>query len=396
MDSGSYPQSSFDGEDELPNISEAGLTLHVGIHRPKRVTARERVEVFKHPTIRRNYDDITDLMNIPTQTWCQFLHSLSGTIFYNTLVLWLLLIRFAINLLGVAFREVDLNGEGTDIFKSIGMTIVDFALSFVSVLLLVFAVIAELCAERRLYVEDITLLIPLSLVPIVFHFLTFLVPDVETGRFAQNLFYIAWPATIALNLVRYFRVLGRRAFLSESVRGSYQSTKSVDFIWTTPTSTDDIWLIEELQRSIGKSKFVRLFRFITREAAPGIEAGYPLEEESNEFVRQNRSLATPCLCRDHYGRPDWRYIFEKITSNSKNGTTIGIFFCGPMRMGAEVEAAAMHSMLDSRYRGLSNRAKAKQHLGISSLLFAQGDSDTIPDALSRSFNVRYVFREEKF
>lgn len=396
MDSNGSSQSAVDIEDDLPNISDAGITLDVGIHRPKRVKPRERIEVFRHPTLRKRRDDTTDLSNIPTQSWCQFLHSLSGTTVYNILVLWLLLIRFSINLLGVAFREVDLQGDGGRVFKSTGMTVIDLTLSAASMLLLMFAVITELLAEKRMYVEDITLLLPLSCIPTVFHLVTFFNPKAETGRFAPNLFYIVWPLTIALNLLRYFRVLGRRAFLSESVRRSYQSTKSVDFIWTTPTSTDDSWLIEELQRSIGRSKFVRLHRFITREAPPDIESGAPLETKNGESEQSNKNHELPLLCRDHYGMPDWPYIFERFTSNSKNGTTIGIFFCGPMRMGAEVKAAAMHSMLDSRYRGLSNQAKTKQGLGFSSLLFAQGNSEVVPDALTRSFNVRYVFREEKF
>lgn len=396
LDSYDSLQSSIEVEDVLPNISDAGITLDVGIHRPKRIKPRDRIEVFRHPTLGRKRNDVTNLSNIPTQTWCQFLHSLSGTTVYNILVLWLLLIRFSINLLGVAFREVDLRGSGAHIFKSTGMTVIDFTLSTVSALLLMFAVIIELLAERRLYVEDVTLLIPLSCVPIVFHILTFLHPRVETGLFVPNLFYIVWPLTIALNLLKYFRVLGRRAFLSESVRRSYQSTKSVDFMWTTPTRADDSWLIEELQHSIGRSKFVRLHRFITREAPPDMESGHPIQMNDGELEQPDNNNEASLLCRDHYGSPDWSYIFERFTSNSKNGTTIGIFFCGPTWMGAEVKAAAMHSMLDSRYRGLSNQAKTRQGLGFNSLLFAQGASDVVPDALTRSFNVRYVFREEKF
>lgn len=385
---------SGDLGEELPNLSDAGVTFEYSIRRPRRVTQREQAGVFKHPTIGRRREE-QDLSYLPAQTWMELFSALTGTISFNTLMLWLILLRFAIDILGIAFHEVDFSGEAIDIFDSTGLTIIDYVLSIISFLLLILAITAELFVERRGYFEDLSLLIPLSCTPIVFHSLTLFTSDVETGRFSLNFFIIIWPLLIGLNLLRYFRVLGRRAFLSESVRRSHQTTKSVDFIWTTPTSADDMWLIDELQRTVGDSKYVRLHRFITRETPPDIEMGLNFDgevsQDSNEIFR-----AKGRLCRDHYGRPDWHDIFEKFTANSKNSTTIGIFFCGPSGMAAAVKEAAMHSMLDSRYRGLSNKAKANHTVGIDSLLFSQGVSSSVPDALTRSFNVRYIFREEKF
>lgn len=376
-----------------PNISDIGITFDFGIHRPRRPMAGARTEVFKHPTLTRN--DREDTMSpVPTQTWIQFFHTLSGTTLFNTVMIWILLIRFSVCLMGVAFLEVDWDEKGPEIFDSIQLKCIDLVLSVVSLVVLLFAVACEFVAEQRVFVEDVLLLIPVSCMPVVLHTMALLEQAQDFGYFAQNYFYIGWPLLLVLNVFRFFRVLGRRAFLADTVRPSHQTIRSIDFIWTTHTSEDDKWLVEELSRSIGRPKFVRLHRFITREPAPDIESGEFDGQNSQDIG--NMFHQREVICADNYCRPNWYHIFEQFTSKMRNGSTTGIFFCGPPAMAAAVKEAAMASMLDSRYRGLSNKVETKQGPVLNSLLFSQGKSGRVPDSLTRSFNVRYVFREEKF
>lgn len=377
-----------------PNISDIGITFDFGIHRPRRPMAGARPEVFKHPTLIGNRDRKDDMSPIPTQTWVQFFHTLSGTTLFNTLMIWILLIRFSVCLVGAAFLEVEWDRKGPEVFDSVLLKCIDLVLSLVSLFLLLFAVACEFVAEKRAFVEDILLLIPVSCMPVVLHTMAFLEQAQDVGYFTQNYFYIGWPILLVLNVFRFFRVLGRRAFLADTVRRSHQTIRSIDFIWTTHTSEDDKWLIEELSRSVGRSKFVRLHRFITRETAPDIESREFNGQRSRDI--DNMFQQREVICADNYGRPDWYQIFEQLTSKMRNGSTTGIFFCGPSAMAAAVKEASMASMLDSRYRGLSNKVETKQGPALNSLLFSQGKSGHVPDALTRSFNVRYVFREERF
>lgn len=302
-----------------------------------------------------------------------------------------MLIRFTVCLLGAAFLDVDWEARGTDIFDSRALKCIDLALGTFSFLLLLFSVVSELASERRLFIEDIMLLIPLSALPVILHTLAFLGKGKDIGYFAQNYFYIGWPLLLVLTIFRYFRVLGRRALLADTVKRTHQTTRSIDFIWTTKTTQDDEWLMDELSKTVGRSKYVRLHRYITEEARKDVEHG---ERSHDHHTNMFQERAT--LCTETLGSPDWHEIFAQFTSSMRNGTTTGIFFCGPPKIAAAVKEAAMESMLDSRYRGLSNKAQVKRTTGLHSQFFSQDKANPVTDSLTRSFNVRYVFRAETF
>nr|QKG86322.1 NAD(P)H oxidase NOX3 [Asparagopsis taxiformis] len=303
---------------------------------------------------------------IGSQTWVELLSMIVNTVSYNSVMLWLLLLRLFVDLMGVAFLVVDMQAVGTDIFESRVLTYWDLVMAIVLLGMLLFANVVEIVAERRMCVEEVLLLVPLSIAPVVVHVLALLGIGVERGEISRHLFWTLWPLVLFLYVLRYFRILGRKALLAERERRWHQATKSVDFIWTTGTRADDGWLVEELAEKIGASRYVRLHRFITREEADVEDGG-----DGGGYR----------LVRDHYGRPNWKEIFDTFTKRMKNGNTAGIFFCGPASMAVQVKQAATNAMLDSRYRGLASGGRSD-------------DDDT--DSLARSFNVRYVFREEKF
>ncbi|KAI0566559.1 Ferric reductase [Gracilaria domingensis] len=383
--------STSEGAEEEPrgpDIQDAGRTVLNGIKRPRRHPRPYLADIKKTPHMIRSRDH-EDYSIIPTQTRSQFLYTLVSTSMFNTAMLWLLLIRLSVSLLAVAFSMVDFAGEGTDVFRSLCFTWVDVVLSGIFFVMLLFAIIAELASEKRAIVEEWFVLLPLACLPFVFHSMALAGKGTGIGHIASFEFYVGWPILVMTFLFRYFRIVGRRALLSDTVRKSYQTTKSVDFIWTAKTRDDDMWLIEELSKTVGNSSFVRLHRFITREQNPE-------RNQKKSLPRSPGSFHGELVFRDNYGRPNWQQIFKTFTSKMRNGTTAGIFFCGPPKMAAEVKQAATMAMFDSRYRSISTAQEPTDVARMQSLLFSQGSGPTIPDSLTRSFNVRYVFREERF
>lgn len=316
---------------------------------------------------------------------------------YSAITLWLLIIRLTFNLLVLAFNGTDFSKQGMNIFEHNALIAVDLAFGVLCAILIIVAIVMEAVSEDRIILEDVFFLAPLVCAPLVLQAMTLAGKNMEDGSFTKHYFLVYWPLLLLLYLVRYFRVLGRRALLADTVRNSHQTTRSVDFIWSTRTRKENEWLVHELSRSLGPTCFVRLHRFLTKQREADIEEGglrgaFGKRQVSDLF--QENELAF----KDHYGYPDWQSIFKNLTSKLKNGTTVGIFFCGPPRMAADVKKAATLSMLDSRYRAVSNSAKTltvddeSGSLRLNSKEFSRAT----PDALTRSFNVRYVFREEKF
>ncbi|CAN8077150.1 unnamed protein product [Agarophyton chilense] len=393
MSQSSWPSeysSSQCGENSVrgPDILDAGRTLFFdGLKRPRKQSRPFLADIKKTPHMikTKGHDDLSV---IPTQTRSQFLYTLASTSMFNTIMLWLLLLRLSVCLLAVCFSMVDFEGKGTDVFRSPYFTWVDDILSGIFFAMLLFAMVAELVSERRATIEEWLVLLPLAGAPFLFDNMALAGRGTETGHIAAFEFYVGWPILVLTFLFRYFRIVGRRALLSDTIRKSYQTTKSVDFIWTTKTRDEDKWLIEELSKSVGSSSFVRLHRFITREETP--------EDQETSVPRSPGSFRGELLFRDNYGRPNWPEIFQNFTAKMKNGTTAGIFFCGPPKMAAEVKQAATMAMFDSRYRSISTAQETTDIGRMQSLLFSQNKGPAVPDSLSRSFNVRYVFREEKF
>lgn len=134
-----------------------------------------------------------------------------------------------------------------------------------------------------------------------------------------------------------FAALYRHGFTPKSLARCCSSayreaefTDGLDFLYITPTSDEDEWLVSELQKWKTSPHF-RLHRFLTREAKD--------EENTDEPMFTN------------YGRPDFDLVFEHLVRNVDSGTTVGVFFCGPKSMEIAVREACYRIMGRSRRRG---------------------------------------------
>lgn len=290
----------------------------------------------------------------------QLVYTITNSCAFNTTMLWILMVRLFINLMSIVFEHSDASGKGAAILESIGIQVSDFVLASVFAIGLCTAISSEIASEKRISTLEVFVSLPLASVPVILGILTWCHVPVGNGKLAVIYFAIVWPTTVVAFLFRYFRALGERALLSGSVKKADELCSSMDFIWTTKKREDDVWLLEELTRSIGSTRFVRLHRFITEESGGRMEG----------------DAAT----RAHYGRPNWGDILHKVVRNVRNGGTVGIFFCGPVDMAGAVKEAATLCMFDSRCRGMRHEEGA----GLSG------------DSVARSFNVRFVFRRERY
>jgi NAD(P)H-flavin reductase len=130
-------------------------------------------------------------------------------------------------------------------------------------------------------------------------------------------------------MFRHIRNGSGTTVLTSSIANTFRNTRSVDFIYTTPTRESDDWLVEELEQ-FRITPFFRLHRFLTKEK--------PDPEAADQ--------------RDNFGRPDWNRVVESLVRNVKSESSIGVFFCGPAPMEEQVREACYRAMVRSRKRGM--------------------------------------------
>lgn len=342
-----------------------------------------------------------------TETWLEFLINFSHSAVGNTSLLWLMLMRFAGNLMLVAVKDASMSRQGTQLFRHPAATGLDFVLGALIGSILISQVFLEI-ANSSLDLIDLLLLLPLNCIQPAVHILFFCGVLHDQGHFTFNLIALVWPLGFACFLFRYFRIVGRRIALVDTVNASHRTLRSLDFVWTTPKASDDDWLCSDLASSIAASRHsretgtVRLHRFITRELPPDIEAG--------------ESIAAIPGFKNNFGRPCWDQLFTALVNNSPNGATIGVFVCGPAGLTAAVKTSALRAMIESRWRTMKYRGQRSKptrevesrseegHSFESDQVSAYrrpGGATEVPRGnevqdWTRSFNVRFIVREENF
>lgn len=146
-----------------------------------------------------------------------------------------------------------------------------------------------------------------------------------------------------------------------------------DFLWTIAHNKDDEWLRQDLS-PLSKGTELRLQRYVTREKEP-------FQENPEE-----KHIVTAA------GRPKWDTFFAQIADKTRSGGEVGVFFCGPPKMGYAIQralrAVEVYSNILGLYMSLDDE-KVKEDFGI------KNEKDL---RLLRRFgcNVRFVFREENF
>lgn len=181
---------------------------------------------------------------------------------------------------------------------------------------------------------DLGVVIPILAAPVVLYDLTFSGRPVKLalGRGVNiDSHDIFWLLGFLAIVYRFVRNGSPFTVLASYVGKEYERTKSMDFIYATPNSASDEWLVRELEL-LPESKKFRLHRFLTRE------------EPDSEGASDHR-------WGTNFGRPDFDDIFEQLVLNCKGCESVGVFLCGNKSFEMNVRKACLRAMTRSRRRG---------------------------------------------
>lgn len=201
---------------------------------------------------------------------------------------------------------------------------------------------------------------PESVVVLVFHYVVFI------------------PVMFILLSFRMYRSIGSRSLLvNEPCKCElHGKIPDVDFVWTTPTSTDDAWLRGELE-PLATGTEVKLHRYVTRAKSDAdIEGG------TEGFITTTKT-----------GRPQWDELFQGIAEKAPSDSEIGVFFCGPHTMGKAIQKSLRKVEIVSNLKGAYLRGTSAKIL-MSDLRISS--KRTVKQLRSVGCSVRFVFREENF
>eukprot|EP00172_Hildenbrandia_rubra_P001778 Plantae.Rhodophyta-Hildenbrandia_rubra.ctg2371.p1 GENE.Plantae.Rhodophyta-Hildenbrandia_rubra.ctg2371~~Plantae.Rhodophyta-Hildenbrandia_rubra.ctg2371.p1 ORF type:complete len:977 (-),score=143.22 Plantae.Rhodophyta-Hildenbrandia_rubra.ctg2371:20-2950(-) len=304
----------------------------------------------------------------------------------NMILLWLLLIRVGMAGFASAFGYLKLLDNGLGLYKSRAILAVDLLL--ISMIALLVAVPALLEAIQLGGIPhrglDLFVLAPIALFGVVTDILALAGVGGRVTLFGLFNIVVVWPVLGILLCVRLIRVVGERVSLAENFRNMHSKTKSLDFIWTAAGPEDDTWLVKELI-PYGEGKIVRLHRYLTRA-----------EPREEDWMQPYDRLPV----RTYYEHPNWEEVFNNTAEKSLNGSTIGVFFCGPRKMGKAIRVAAMNAMRNSIVRGLhagtDGKKKVEEIFGEAARGASLRDEEDAGGPGNRGANVRFVFRKEKF
>lgn len=395
-------QSSDDEELDVVDFADVGVSVAVGGRMAKKRNPAKGVDptdLKKRPTLRRTKSSESS-SEAKTESWSDFFLCISYSMCLNTGLLWLLLTRLAANLIALAFHASDPAKLGTEIFSSRPYLFLDFCIGVLICSTFGVQLLVETCAET-LDLIDLLFAFPCVSFHTVVEGLALGGVLRNEGDFTAFSFYFFWPAALFTFLLRYFRIMGHRILLVESMRSDHREVRSLDFVWTSPTRDDDDWLCKDLASALSGSKEVRLHRFLTRESMPDVE---------------NKDASAIPGFKNNYGRPDFASLFDVLTKNSPNGTTVGVFVCGPLGLTAAVKQAAINAMIKSREEGMKFKARLEDQSDTPGDGFdqdAQFDETEVSvydkgygrgrqtlgrveEDWRRSFNVRFIVREENF
>eukprot|EP00178_Gracilaria_changii_P018723 TRINITY_DN537_c0_g1_i1.p1 TRINITY_DN537_c0_g1~~TRINITY_DN537_c0_g1_i1.p1 ORF type:complete len:842 (-),score=142.25 TRINITY_DN537_c0_g1_i1:338-2863(-) len=191
-------------------------------------------------------------------------------------------------------------------------------------------------------------------------------------------YVVLLPVMFILMLTRLHGTLGGRRLTDTTQRCHchvHSKAPEVDFVWTTPKSDTDLWLRQELEPLAGGTK-LRLHRYVTREKELDEEMGV-----GDEFIQDT-----------NVGRPDWDSVFSDVASRAKSDTTVGVFFCGPHKMGDAIQKSIRKVEIVSALKGAYLRG-----LDVSTVSRDVGVGKRVVKRLEdHGCSVRFAFREENF
>ncbi|KAI0559304.1 respiratory burst oxidase-like protein [Gracilaria domingensis] len=191
-------------------------------------------------------------------------------------------------------------------------------------------------------------------------------------------YLVLLPVMFVLLLTRLHGTLGGRRLTDTSKRCQchvHKKAPEVDFVWTTPKRDADLWLRQELEPLASGTK-LRLHRYVTREKELDEEMG-----PGDEFIHDS-----------NLGRPDWDSVFSDVAWRAKSDTTVGVFFCGPHKMGDAIQKSIRKVEIVSALKGAYLRG-----LDVSTVSRDVGVGKRVVKRLEEhGCSVRFAFREENF
>ncbi|KAI0559286.1 NADPH oxidase respiratory burst oxidase [Gracilaria domingensis] len=263
------------------------------------------------------------------------------------------------------------------------VVILDTILSSVAAVIIPVTVMLEIAvmgygffSGKRL--ADFFLLLPASIATLVLDIVTWIAGEPQDNGVIGLKYVVFLPVMFVLLLARLHGTLGGRR-LTDTTRRCvchfHSKAPEVDFVWTTPKADNDLWLRQELAPLAGGTK-LRLHRYVTREKE--------LDEEmimGDDFILNTNS-----------GRPDWDSVFSDVASRARTDSTVGVFFCGPHKMGDAIQKSIRKVEIVSALKGAYLRG-----LDVSTVSRDVGVGKRVVRKLEEyGCSVRFAFREENF
>ncbi len=301
----------------------------------------------------------------------------------NWILLWMMLIRFAVVGIGRITGRFALNNQGLSLYSNSGLNVIDLALSIVLLIPVVLTIVIEIASYGLMKffhqdfgnVFDFVLLTPLAIICVVLHSLGLSGIGATSHHVSKVVVFGVWPVLSIFLLWRIIRTIGSRVALARFFRSRVGRTKSLDFLFINPTHVDDEWIIDELM-PIASSGPVRVHRFLTKEE----------EDKSKSNTKMKHFIEPPI--KTTYGKPDWNKVFLNVVERSRSGTVIGVFFCGPSKMQRFVQEGIMNAMQKSIMNSIARGYDPSNDRGREQL--------SPEDEAYYGCSVRIALRTEKF
>eukprot|EP00178_Gracilaria_changii_P018724 TRINITY_DN537_c0_g2_i1.p1 TRINITY_DN537_c0_g2~~TRINITY_DN537_c0_g2_i1.p1 ORF type:complete len:854 (-),score=124.85 TRINITY_DN537_c0_g2_i1:245-2806(-) len=231
-------------------------------------------------------------------------------------------------------------------------------------------------SEKRLL--DFFVLVPAAVATLVLDIVTWVSGEPQDRGVIGLKYLVLLPVMFVLMLARLHNTLGGRRLTDTSKRCTcyiHSKAPEVDFVWTTPKSVNDLWLRHELEPLASGTK-LRLHRYVTREKQLDEEMGV-----GDDFI-----------LKSNVGRPDWDAVFSDVASRSHSDSTVGVFFCGPHKMGDAIQKSIRKVEIVSALKGAYLRG-----LDVTTISRDVGVGKRVVRKLEESgCSVRFAFREENF
>lgn len=227
---------------------------------------------------------------------------------------------------------------------------------------------------------DFGMFLPLSILSSILCMRSWVTPGSVSNVLNIAHFALILPLLLVQLAYRMYRSVGSRSLLNCAIEGCGckcdAGIPEVDFVWTTPNSTDDKWLRDELTPFASRS-VLRLHRYVTRGQVGGSGIRNDLE----------------CGIEPHTGRPDWNAFLAMVADTTRSGADIGIFFCGPPAMGKAVRRAMREVEVRAHLRGVYLSRLSDAEVEREFQVRCRSD---VRRLRNYGCNVRLVFKEENF